>query len=245
MRDIFLIKTDLRDADWQTRREAVKELHRGGDPRAIPLFGIMLGDVQAEVRQAAAEALAELGDLEAVEALVGALEDKDAYVRYYAAIALGRIGFDEAREPLARRLRDPFPFVREKAAWALGELGDPEAVPALIRMLQRDSYLSNQAAAALALGRLGAEEQLLEMARGDDPFASAHAQEVLLLLAGVSGREPAKVNSEFKIQNSELDIETISGREPGMVEVVEPEQEVTGGREPALGQHLPPPEGPF
>lgn len=212
MRDILEIVRDLKDNEWQTRRAAVRELHQGGDERAIPLFVRMLGDAQPAVRRAAAEALADMGDWQAVEALMDSLEDRDAYVRYYAVLALGRMGYAETVPLLVKRLRDPFPFVRGKSAWALGELADKQAIQPLIRMLQKDSFLENQREAALALGKLGAEEQLLEMAHGRDPFARTYAEEVLCLLADVSGREPALVETRSAIRPPEE--EDLSGREP-------------------------------
>lgn len=242
MRDIFAIVQDLKDPDWQTRRGAVKELQEAGDERAIPLFVRMLQDREARVRQAAAEALAEQGDLEAAVALAEALADRDDYVRYYAVIGLGRLRYEEAVPLLVKRLRDPLPYVREQAARALAELAEQVTEPAvrhlmekgLLHMLQKDWLLDNRRAAAQALGRLGAEEKLLELALGEDLDQARYADEELRRQHQVTGREPARVNDELGMMNDEREVAVpeISGLEPATGEGMAPGQ---NGREPMLG----------
>ncbi|MGH9866922.1 MAG: HEAT repeat domain-containing protein [Candidatus Polarisedimenticolia bacterium] len=146
------------------------------------------------VRRAAAYALGRLtpAEPESVAALVRALEGGKTDVREAAAHSLGKLlwpsdqrssgSFPEAREALLRAMRDPEPTVRIAAIGALGSSSEPDAIRPLQRVLESGSA-DERAAAALALGRLGAVEAfpaLVETATLNESETVRHSAEMAL-----------------------------------------------------------------
>jgi HEAT repeat protein len=164
------------------RLAAAKALTQICSAAAAPALERALGDRAPAVRREAARGLARLPDTTA--ALAGALADPSAEVRRVAAEAMGRARDRAASAGLQRLLRDRDPGVRQAAAGALqalgqgdvlveraledpGEVGlaaalsladagDPRAAAPLLALLEHRAP-EVRAAAAGALGRLGAE----------------------------------------------------------------------------------------
>lgn len=120
------------------RMEAIRELARAGDPRAVPPLGRVLErDTDPGIRGEAARALGEIGVTAAVPALRGALDDKNQSVRIRAIRALARIDGADATGVLGDVLLDgPERRSRLVAAWALGRQGGPVAEAFLQAALQ-------------------------------------------------------------------------------------------------------------
>ncbi len=120
-------------------------------------FIIALSDEDWRLRKEAAEALGKLKDERAVQHLSEVLlNDKDADVRRAAAWALGEIGSPDAISALVRALDDEDRGVRESAVDALAKIG---ALDALLSAL-KSKKARVKSAAALALGRMGAEDAI-------------------------------------------------------------------------------------
>ncbi len=80
----------LRDKDGHTRLDAVIELGKKKDARAVEALIVALKDKEDYVRWNAAEALGKIGDEIAIDPLIKALKDKNVLVQKDAAKALRR-----------------------------------------------------------------------------------------------------------------------------------------------------------
>jgi HEAT repeat protein len=146
------------------RAAAAVALGRIGHPLAATALAEALGDPVPEVRYAAALALGRLPADGAATRLSRSLRfDPSWWVRYAAAIALGRTRKTFAVPALEERLRmEPVWQVRMQAVRSLQDIGGPRAAAAVtVALRDRDSGV--RAAAALALGELGREEDLPAM----------------------------------------------------------------------------------
>jgi HEAT repeat protein len=133
------------------RIEAVDEIGRRGDPRAlIPLLKLLRDEV-GDVRSHAAEALRVLGDERAVPFLSRALEDSDATVRCRALLALGDLAGKYVLPTVHRMLSDPSVVVRAAAVRALGEIGDPLSVRRIVSAVREGEDSPDRAVAAAAV----------------------------------------------------------------------------------------------
>jgi HEAT repeat protein len=92
----------------------------------------------------------------AMPSLLALLENARPVVRAWAAYVLGRIGDERAIEPLLMRLKTEDTDELIQAIAALGKLGAHEAVDQLILFLEHDDATGVPAAAAMALGTIGA-----------------------------------------------------------------------------------------
>jgi len=190
----------LRDGDPDVRWSAADALGRIGHAGGVVPLITALRDSRWLLREAAAKALGRIEDSRAAEPLVGALRDPEWLVRKAAAEALRAAGMATDGRPPAgpafggaarmgsrrcvrngrhraplRRPRRSDAHVRESAAEAFGRVSDPAAVAALVAAL-KDKDPRVQRAAAVSLGRLGAE-----------------AREALDALAAVSGATDDKL----------------------------------------------------
>ena len=82
---------DLKDSDWQVRRQAAEALGQMRNSYALEPLTSALRDEAPEVRAEAASALGAIGDQYSVEPLITTLEDENASVRKSSAQALAKI----------------------------------------------------------------------------------------------------------------------------------------------------------
>ncbi|MHA1301089.1 MAG: HEAT repeat domain-containing protein [Candidatus Helarchaeota archaeon] len=165
---------DLASSDLKTRINAIEELGRLGDMRAVEPLSRLIDDSNEQIRECAIwslgrlkasdvliknlnhkmdsvrkfiiEVLGNFEDTKALEPLIELLEDPDNEVRANAAWSLGKIQNVKALEPLVKSLNDTDEEVRENSAWALGKLNDIRAIPYLLQaMSDPDEIVQNNA----------------------------------------------------------------------------------------------------
>ncbi len=125
------------------RKEAIWELGRLGDERAVEPLSSALQDKDEQVRIEAARALAKLGSSLAVEPLIVALrKDEDKWVRGVVVEALTKLGSSLAVEALIAALKeDEDASVQRTIISALGEVGDARAIEPLKQIQEAQSSL--------------------------------------------------------------------------------------------------------
>ena len=114
-------------------------------------------------RLLAAKALNQVRSSGVIPAMISVATDGDERVRYYAIDALGSFHSATVTPVLLAALRDPASAVRKAAVMALGRRRDLQASHQLSQRLQPllwDLDLAVSAQAALALGRLGADDTI-------------------------------------------------------------------------------------
>lgn len=165
------LATAAREApDPSVRYRAVSALEATGNPDSIPALVDRLDDDAARVRRHAAEKLAlfDVDDGAFAEAMLA----REAAYRTLADFD-GRPD-ERAVEALLGALDDGDEEVREMAAKGLGFHAADEAAPALVAKLESDDVPAVRAAAARALGRVGAgEDALYEAVRDPEPEVRA------------------------------------------------------------------------
>jgi HEAT repeat protein len=124
---------------FTVREQAIQELAKMGDRRAVQPIARMLNDPVPQVRTHAAMALGKLGDRAAVPALVDSLRDEDTAVQAWSAKSLGRLGDQTVVPDLVRTLKSDNFYVRLDAAQALASLGDPCGVDPLKKAVRQES----------------------------------------------------------------------------------------------------------
>ena len=179
-----------------------------GSARAVPPLLRALDDPDRDVRSAAAYGLGRLGAVDAVEPLVGALEHH-RIPRAVVGAALLDIGAD-AVPRLLELIGHPEPVERATAVELVGLLGDAADGRRLVDCLV-DTSAEVRAEAALALGRLGADDAaaaVRELLGDRIPFVrvaaaqslgllrDADAVDGLLFQARRDGFEPARAAAE-------------------------------------------------
>ena len=138
----------------------------------LAAMGIWAIDVLSQLLQnpqrrlLAAKALNQVRSSGVIPALINVAEDDDAMVRYYAIDALGSFHSAAVTPVLLAALDDVSAAVRKAAVMALGRRQDLQAHHQLaqkIRPLLWDFDVAVSGQAALALGRLGAEESIADL----------------------------------------------------------------------------------
>jgi HEAT repeat protein len=127
----------LRYPDPIVRKEAIGQMAKLKDPRALKYLIGMLRDEDRGVRETAANALGEMKGEKAeraVRPLVATLRDPDPYVRAWADTALIKIGAPSV-EPLIQVLKDKDFYVPALAALALSQIKDSRASSALVTVV--------------------------------------------------------------------------------------------------------------
>jgi len=144
----------------------------------------------------------------AVAPLTGALKNESAFVRGQAAAALAAMG--EVAKPAATELRemleDPNPNVAYRAAFALVNLGDGESDEVrepLLRKLAEPASNSDQAEAAGALARVGADaERVMKILLSQDRPPRYSAYQELVKKLGADAVPP--LLAAFRSDNERL-----------------------------------------
>ena len=168
--DVILQRFD--DPEPGVRQTAVIAVAEIGDARAAEPLERALADERADVRFQAVVSFAQMFPNEALDAVAPLLDDEDAEVRANAAAALGALGDRRACDRIARLLDDAHPVPQREAALALGKLGDARASDVLRECLRDPDRAID---AALALGRLHAEDAREDLARvAGGIFTSLH-----------------------------------------------------------------------
>ncbi len=137
----------LKDEDIQVRDDAITELGKLGDRRAVEPLIALLEDPNVYIRDNAINSLGLIGDRRAVGPLLGSLRDRNVYIRDNAITALGRLRDPRAVEPLITLLGDRNVYLRDNAASALGEIGDRRAVEPLRAALNDENWYVRKTAA--------------------------------------------------------------------------------------------------
>ena len=147
---------------WKVRWDAVNELGRLKDPKAIPaLVKRALYDDNSHPRWRSlwALALTDRAGTKAVPLLLDGLDSSEPEVVRNAAVALASFSQHEARPELIRGLDDPDNYRRWEAVFSLKNIGGPEVVNALIGVLNDglEPETRVRQEAALTLGRIGGD----------------------------------------------------------------------------------------
>lgn len=157
------LSQQLSSSDLKTRVVAMLELQKESMPAemAYPLLQQALKDQAEQVRGMAAFSLGIKPVPESLAILIHVLEaDPDYNVRAMAAGALGYLGDRQALEALSHAFfEDTNWLVQFSAAVALGNLKDPQAIGVLLKALESDKSLL-QEAAVMAIGEIGAVDQV-------------------------------------------------------------------------------------
>jgi HEAT repeat protein len=158
----------LIDNRWYVVRNAVAMLGEIRDQNSAQHLAALLKHDDLRVRREAMRALTRIGGDQAVNILVKIAISTDNDMCRQAILSLGALRHRAALPTLLDMVRRPDPFqlrreITREAVWALGEIGDTAAVPDLIALLQKRGFWKGRgfaeirAAAALALGEVGAE----------------------------------------------------------------------------------------
>jgi tetratricopeptide (TPR) repeat protein len=139
--------------DRNKSSERLEELSR----QALPALtdALMSDDIGQRTK-----AIRLLGDLRAGSVsprLARIAVDPKSSIRSLAMMSVARIGDERASRTLIRALDNDDPGVRDMATWALGYTGGSEAVDALVGIVRDGQNWSQQALAAISLGRIGNE----------------------------------------------------------------------------------------
>jgi HEAT repeat protein len=133
--------------------------------RAIEKQKARLSSAEIEERRDAVVHLQVLHHPEASRAAVAALSDMSPIVRATATTAVLSLPDSESVASLIPLLDDKDEFVRQEAAYALGKTRSASAVSPLIERLARDKKPGVRGAAVVALGEIGNESGVVELAQ--------------------------------------------------------------------------------
>lgn len=129
----------------EKRLEAVRDLGRIRDTKAVELLIQAIGDSDLRVRVKAVEMLGELRSLDAAPVLVQHLflRSTEVPMKQRILATLGKIADPRSARPILEFLqRDLDTATRGTAVYALGEIGAPEAVETLERIATEDEDAS-------------------------------------------------------------------------------------------------------
>ena len=122
------------------REEAVTQLAKARDQRAVAPIEKLLDDPLPSVRSCAAGALGRIGEQSAIPSLAVALGDQEEEVRWNAARSLGDLRAAVATPNLIAALDDPNKWVRSTAARSLSRIGDRRALAPLKYAMRREGF---------------------------------------------------------------------------------------------------------
>jgi HEAT repeat protein len=143
-------------------------------------------------------ALTRIGGESAVAILLQMAVSADTDLCRQALLSLGALRHQAAIPTLLEMVRRSDPFLRRReitreAVWALGEIGDPLAVPDLITLMQKRQFWNGQAlaeiraAAALALGEIGADVAATALAEAVQDRHAAVSRAAVQALRRIKG----------------------------------------------------------
>ncbi len=172
----------LGDGKLEVQQEAVKNLGKLGDRRAVDPLLLLLSEARPasrtewfhqQLRGTVVEALGALKDPRATDQLLELLASGGLPLGAMAARALASIAGTGAVAPLSERLQQSRETAEQRVfATILGELADARAVPALVATLDHpDKGLASSA--LYALGSIGGQEAVAGLV---DAVASAHPE---------------------------------------------------------------------
>lgn len=134
------VETKVNGAVFTVREIVPSQLHKLGDPEAVPaMCAVMLEDELPRVRTRAALYLRKMNARSAAPSFIAALGDSESSVRGLAALGLAKVGDASATDALVATLGDESVWVRQAVAKALGRVGDRDALPELTQTARRDS----------------------------------------------------------------------------------------------------------
>lgn len=151
------------DPDPNVRRQAIVELRRSADPKAIARLDQLLADTDESLRAEAVDAIAELDTKEAVEPLARASKDSAARVRDRALEGMVSLYVVRGESGLWQRIADYFSKKSEDLVIDPGLEVDARVIAALVARL-RDAEPGLCRKAARALGVLKARSAARDLA---------------------------------------------------------------------------------
>lgn len=180
----------LDDEAAADRQAAAESLGRLGSSESLdPLLAVAANDAEPDVREAAWKAVRALqpNPQQVLPALQQAIDEEYIGVRIAAIECLGSLGpaAEVVRPKLLAKFKTDGVGDRPAMAAALAAIapGNPEVLSALIDVLSNDQYVENRAAAAEALGTMGAKAlravPALEKAVELQPVGEAAAKALL------------------------------------------------------------------
>ncbi len=151
--------------DTQKRQEALRELGKLGDERALPAV-LTLFNEPGEWQPKAAFALGQLGDVSATQDLianvdfqVGTGRDKGSKLKQRinqnVARALGMLKATDGVDPMINLMKNQEPNTKEQAMIALGKIGDERGVEPLMAIATGTAHPYLRKIAIQSLGDLG------------------------------------------------------------------------------------------
>lgn len=146
--------TELRYGMAENQEETKKKV----DKMARQALPALTDALQSDDVGQRATAIRLLGDLQAGPAaptLSRIAVDPKSSLRSLAVMSVARIGDERASRTLIRALDSDDPSVRDLATWALGYTGGSKAVSSLVKIVKEGQNWSQQALAAISLGRIG------------------------------------------------------------------------------------------
>jgi tetratricopeptide (TPR) repeat protein len=146
--------TELRYGLVGDRDESSERLERLSR-QALPALSSALQSDDVGQRALAIRLLGDLRAGPAAPPLARIAVDPKNSLRSLAMMSLARIGDERASRTLIRALDNDDPNVRDMATWALGYTGGDDAVDALVGIVKEGQNWTQQALAAISLGRIG------------------------------------------------------------------------------------------
>ncbi|MEW6304089.1 MAG: HEAT repeat domain-containing protein [Verrucomicrobiota bacterium] len=135
----------LKSKNWESRRQAAKNLGASKSSRAVKALAEALKDRSVQVRETAIASLGNIATPDTIEPLAAMLVDEKLWVREEAAQALERALPNWPKSPAAKRmlprlieaLKSADADISAAAQSTLGEIGDASAVEPLLLSLKR------------------------------------------------------------------------------------------------------------
>lgn len=156
-RSFSALRVLLKDPETPVRIAAVEAIGRTKHPEAGRVILSALGeDSPPELLDRGLRMLGTLKVKEAFDLFVKSLSHKDESVRWAAVYGLGLLGDPRALSHVRPFLDSESEGLREVAIETLGRLGDRGSLPGLEEILRQSPKAFLRAAAATAMGRIGA-----------------------------------------------------------------------------------------
>jgi HEAT repeat protein len=168
-------------------REPFRAAIRAAADRAVAPLAERLADSRAEVVAAAVHLLGLTGSPEAVPLLVPLIRHRADLVQEATLHALAEIGGREISRPAMTSLKAESAVIRGAAARVIGVGGDPGATTVLVRRLEQEEDEGVLAELLKAIGRLGAPQAQVVLARHAEPGGRAGGRTPHVRAAAIEG----------------------------------------------------------